>query len=122
MWLMTKHGFYSIVQKQPGEFHVRARGRQDLANLVARVPLPGAEIHATKTADYSFRIVTGKGDVLKVMQFLGDSLDYSNFKNTVARTPDQQAKHDAYASVWHTMIDTIGGHGRVPNKKSYTAC
>jgi len=26
----------------------------------------------------------------RLMQFLGDSLDYSNFKNTVARTPDQQ--------------------------------
>ena len=22
---MTKHGFYSIVQKKPGEYHVRAR-------------------------------------------------------------------------------------------------
>ncbi len=114
---MTKHGFYSIVQKLPGEFHVRARVRQDLENLVARVPLPGAEIHATRTADYSFRIVTGRGDVLKVMQFLGDSLDYSNFKETVGRTPDQQAKHDAYASVWHTMIDALGGYGRPPKQK-----
>jgi hypothetical protein len=43
MWLMTKHGFYSIVEKRPGEFHVRARVRQDLENLVARVPLLGAE-------------------------------------------------------------------------------
>ncbi len=45
MWLMTKHGFYSIVQKKPGEFHIRFRARQDLLNLVERVPLPGAEIH-----------------------------------------------------------------------------
>lgn len=22
MWLMTKHGFYSIVQKKPGEYHM----------------------------------------------------------------------------------------------------
>jgi hypothetical protein len=50
------------------------------------------------------------------MQFLGDSLDYSNFKDTVARTPDQQAKHDAYASVWHTMIDALGGYGRPPKQ------
>jgi hypothetical protein len=39
-------------------------------------------------------------------------VDYSNFKDTVARTPDQQAKHDAYALVWHTMIDPLGGFGR----------
>ena len=116
MGLMTKHGFYSIVQKKPQEFHIRARVRQDLANLVARVPLLGAEIHASKGADYSFRIVTGKGDVLKVMQFLGDSLDYSNFKNTVALTPDQQPKHEAYATVWHTMIDALGGYGRPPKE------
>ncbi len=116
MWLMTKHGFYSIVEKKPGEFHTRARVRQDLENLVARVPLPGAEILTTKTADYAFRLVTGKGDVLKVMQFLGDSLDYSNFKDTVARTPDQQNKHAAYASVWHTMIDALGGFGQSPRK------
>ena len=113
---MTKHGFYSIVQKRAAEFHIRARVRQDLENLVARVPLPGAEILATKTADYSFRIVTGKGDVRKVMEFLGDSLDYSNFKDTVARTPDQQAKHDAYASVWRTMMDALGGYGRPPKQ------
>lgn len=113
---MTKHGFYSIVQKKPKEFHIRARVRKDLENLVERVPLPGAEIHASKGADYSFRIVTGKGDVLKVMQFLGDSLDYSNFKNTVARTPDQQPKHEAYATVWHTMIDALGGFGQSPRK------
>jgi hypothetical protein len=111
MWLMTKHGFYSIVEKKLNEFHIRVRVRKDLENLVALVPLPGAEIHNTKTADYSFRIVTGKGDVLKLMQFLGDTLDYSNFKNTVARTPDQQNKHDAYATVWHTMIDALGGFG-----------
>jgi hypothetical protein len=38
-------------------------------------------------------------------------------KNTVARTPDQQAKHDAYASVWHTMIDALGSYGRPPVKR-----
>jgi hypothetical protein len=117
MWLMTKHGFYSIVQKKPDEFHVRARVRKDLENLVTRVPLPDAEIHTTKEADYTFRIATGKDDVLKVMQFLGDTLDYSNFKDTVARTQDQQNKHDAYATVWHTMIDTLGGYGHPPKQK-----
>jgi hypothetical protein len=37
--------------------------------------------------------------------------------NTIARTPDQQAKHDAYASVWHTMIDALGGYGHSPKQK-----
>jgi len=116
MWLMTKHGFYSIVQKKPGEFHVRARLRKDLENLVARVPLPDAVIHSSKDADYTYRIIAGQEGVRKVMQFLGDTLDYSNFKNTVARTPDQQAKHDAYATVWRTMLDVLGGYGHSPRK------
>jgi len=64
----------------------------------------------------TFRIVTGKDDVLKVMQFLGDTLDYSTSRNTVAHTPDQQAKHEAYATVWHTMIDALGGYGQPPHK------
>lgn len=120
MWLMTKHGFYSIVQKKPNEYHVHARVRKDLENLVERVPLRGAEIHSSQQADYPFRIVAGKENVLKVMQFLGDTLDYSNFKNTIARTPDQQKKHDAYSAVWHTMIDTLGGFGRPPANRRRT--
>ena len=115
MWLMTKHGFYSIVQKKkPNEFHVRARVRKDLENLVERVPLPGAEIHTTKEADYTFRIVTGKDDVLKVMQFLGDTLDYSNFKNTVANLSEQRDKHAVYEDIWRVMLKTFGGYGRTP--------
>jgi hypothetical protein len=114
MWLMTKHGFYSIVEKKTGEFHIRARVRKDLENLVARVPLTGAEIHAGKGADYPFRIITGKGDVLKVMRFLGDTLDYDNFKDAVADTADQHCKLNAYHSVWHTMIDALGRFGNTP--------
>jgi hypothetical protein len=37
--------------------------------------------------------------------------------NTVARTTAQQAKHDTYASVWHTMIDALGGFGHSPKQK-----
>lgn len=112
MWLMTKHGFYSIVQKQPGEFHIRARVRQDLENLVQRVPLAGARIHDTKSADYGFRIIVGKAEVLAVMEFLGQTLDYSNFKSHIARTPDQEQKHDVYADIWGRLSDAFGAYGR----------
>ncbi len=37
-------------------------------------------------------------------------------KKTVTCLPDQQVKHDAYASVWHTMMDALGGYGRPPKK------
>ena len=116
MWLMTKHGFYSIVQKKPSEFHVRARVRGDLENLVERVPLPGAEIHSSKQTDYPFRIIVGKGEVLKVLQLFGETLDYSNFKDTVARTADQREKHDAYGKVWNTLFNQFGGYGQSPRQ------
>jgi len=45
MWLLTKHGAYSLVKKSENQFHVRARVRWDLENLVERVPLPDAAIH-----------------------------------------------------------------------------
>lgn len=33
MWLMTRHGFYSVVQKDDG-IHIRAREREDLLLLL----------------------------------------------------------------------------------------
>ena len=112
MWLMTKHGFYSIVQKKAGEFHLRSRVRKDLENLVERVPLSGAKILSTKEADYPFRIIVGKDEVLAVMECLGETLDYSNFKSQIARTPDQEQKHDLYAEVWSLLSDAFGAYGR----------
>jgi hypothetical protein len=110
MWLMTKHGFYSIVQKKSGEYHVRARERRDLQNLADRVPLPGAAIIDTPDADYACRIVTDKGTVLTILDFLGQSLDYSNFKGKIAVTPDQ--KHKPYHHVWQVLADALGAYGR----------
>jgi hypothetical protein len=112
MWLMTKHGFYSIVRRKTGEFHIRARVRKDLENLVERVPFAGAQILSTKTADYPFRIIVGKDEVLFVLNFLGETLNYSNFKGKIARTPDQEQKHDLYAEVWSLFSDAFGAYGR----------
>jgi hypothetical protein len=116
MWLMTKHGFYSIVQKKPGEYHVRARERQDLQNLVDRVPLQGAAIIDTPDADYACRIVTDKGTVLAILGYLGESLDYSNFKGKVDATPDQ--KHKPYHQVWRVLADALGAYGRKGRDRS----
>ena len=98
MWLMTKYGFYSIVQKRPDEYHIRARERKDLENLVAGVPLPEAQIQESDITDYAFRIIAPKADVDAVLHFLGDHLDYSNFKARIDRTPGQERK--PYHEVW----------------------
>lgn len=108
MWLATKHGFYSIVRKQPpsgeqpAEYHVRARVRKDLENLLAACGLQ-REILDWSTSDYRFRFLIGAEDLGRIMEHLGDSLDYSNFKSQVARNPDQRDKLGAYHQVWATM-------------------
>ena len=110
MWLMTKHGFYSIVERKPGEFHIRSREHNDLQNLVDRVPLPGVKIFDTPEADYAARIVTDQETVRTVTAFLADTLDYSNFKGKVDATPDQ--RHKPYHKVWDVMAEALGAYGK----------
>ncbi|MDO9585761.1 MAG: hypothetical protein Q7I93_04660, partial [Syntrophales bacterium] len=92
MWLMTKYGFYSIVQKLPNEFHVRSRERRDLQNLIDNIPLSGCLISESKSTDYLARIIVDLNMVLKILQFIGSTLDYDNFKQRIAETPDQAHK------------------------------
>jgi len=99
MWLATKHGFYSIVQKPPGQFHVRARVRQDLVNLLDLVRKE-LEILDWPSADYRFRIIVQHRDLGEIMAALAVSLDYANFKNQIANSPDQRVKLDAFHEVW----------------------
>jgi len=107
MWLMTKHGFYSIVDRGNDQFHVRARELQDLVNL--KTVLPEVQIHETTEADYHYRMVVCKEDVLVIMLFLGNGIDYGNFKGEIDQTPDQ--KNKPYHGVWHVMANALGAYG-----------
>jgi hypothetical protein len=110
MWLMTKHGFYSIVAKAPDQFHVRSREQHDLQNLVDRVPLPDHKIIATPEADYAARLIVDRATMLRILLFLGETLDYGNFKSKVDATPDQ--KHKPYHEIWDVLADALGAYGQ----------
>ena len=112
MWLMTKYGFYSIVQKQPNVYHIRSRERKDIDNLVNYVPLPDAMIMESDHTDYAVRIIVGQEEVLAVLEFLGENLDYDNFKAKIDRTPEQA--HKPYHEVWQVLADALGAYGRKP--------
>jgi hypothetical protein len=112
MWLMTKYGFYSIVQKQPGEYHVRSRDRKDIENLMTRLPLDQVQIIESKSSDYAFRIIVKKEDVESILKFLGETIDYDNFKDKIDQTPDQN--HKPYHEVWGILADALGAYGRKP--------
>jgi hypothetical protein len=74
MWLATQHGFYSIVQKPAGQFHVRARCKQDLENLTSLVGIESRP-HNTTDGDYAWRIVVGQKEVARIMAALATTID-----------------------------------------------
>jgi len=108
MWLATKFGFYSIVQKEPADestaavFHVRARLRHDLENLLQAARLR-KEIEEWPGADYRYRFLGTEADVRQIMACLAAHLDYNNFKSKIGCTADQKKKLDAYHKVWSEL-------------------
>ena len=103
MWLATQHGFYSIVQKPAGQFHVRARCKQDLENLTSLVGIEG-RLHNTTDGDYAWRIVVGQKEVARIMAALATTIDYPNFKDRIHDKPDQEDKLPAYSRLWSQML------------------
>jgi hypothetical protein len=103
MWLATQYGFYSIVQKPAGQFHVRTRCKQDLENLIALAGID-ASMHHTTAGDYAWRIVVGQKEVGAIMTALATSIDYSNFKDRIHDTPGQEDKLPAYSRLWSQML------------------
>jgi hypothetical protein len=105
MWLMTKYGFYSVVEKLPGEFHFRSREKRDLQNLLHAAGAIG-KIHRSRNADYPFRVVTGAAGKRRLMQAVESSIDYPNFKDKIAGTKSQSRKLNAYHRIWADMRST----------------
>ena len=102
MWIASKFGFFSIVCKGEDQFHVRARVRTDLENLLVAVDLD-EKIHESDLSDYKYRLVVGHDAVRKITSALAETLDYPNFKNKIAETSSQVTKLDAYHEIWEVM-------------------
>lgn len=106
MWIASKLGFYSIVQKQPGEWHVRARTKRDLEKLVKMFWVERlADIECWPAADYRWRIILrDRAEVRELFGVLADSVDYPNFKGVIGTLPDQREKLPAYHDLWHGLM------------------
>lgn len=103
MWIASKFGWFSIVQKTPGVWHVRARVKRDLDNLKKAAEIPG-EIERWPDADYRFRIIVeDPAVVVRIFMEFASSIDYSNFKSMILTRPDQRAKIAAYHEIWGEM-------------------
>lgn len=106
MWLITPVGFFSVVQKSSdvgsNTLTVRARVRSDLEALRDKF-LPGmGEIAESKSNDYRFRAVAPKAEVALAMATMVNDLDYSNFKNQVAKVQGAARAH-LYHDVWDVL-------------------
>ena len=102
MWIATKVGFFSIVRKDEKDFHVRARLRPDLVELMDLAGIE-SEIFESEYADYRFRIVVDSDTVRKIGVILFEEIDYDNFKNTIHDSSTQHEKCEAYDNIWSLM-------------------
>lgn len=100
MWIASKNGFISIVQHReyPDQVLFRARVRKDLESL-----FPQEEIISTPEADYGFRVFVSKQEAAAIISQQVMDIDYPNFKNAIAQTPNQKDKLHAYHDIWGVM-------------------
>lgn len=106
MWIFTTQGFFSIVDKHdtdhPNDLCIRARARADLENLVKEL-VGHPEIISGGGTDYPYRVWAVRDDVEEWLSRQVDDLDYSNFKNEVARVQGRERAH-IYGGVWTQML------------------
>ena len=103
MWLCTKLGFFSIVQKDADIFHIRARCREDLEQLSTAAGI-GTPVSSFPGSDYQWRILCPAADLPRFMQAIIASVDYGNFKNAIAADSLQRKKLASYHSIHHEMV------------------
>lgn len=96
MWIFTKHGMISVVQKDD-KMHVRSRSEATLEAI-----MPSAHVEHWPRADYPYRVLMTRQRWLRLANRLADEVDYDNFK-AACKTIDKTT----LLRVW-----TIMGGGR----------
>lgn len=104
MWLITQHGFYSIVRDRDNasRYLVRARVSKDLQNLKSLAGLE-AEIRSTPGREYPFRLLVDERELPRVMNALGNTIDYPSFSARIANRIDQACRTLLYGEVLTTL-------------------
>jgi 8-oxo-dGTP pyrophosphatase MutT (NUDIX family) len=107
MWLITKIGFFSIVQKPGDEMKestltVRARVKADLESLRdGYIPALGPISEDTGT-DYKYRARASRLDFANAISQIVLDIDYSNFKNAVAKSQGVE-RSQLYHELWDVL-------------------
>ena len=104
MWMITRYGFYSVVQSQidKSKMMLRARDVNHLRNLQkVYSPIEGLTILSASDTDYPYRIILTQDQWLKVAEFLAhDCTEYSNFKDAAEAQMQDRVYDDFLHLVW----------------------
>ena len=105
MWLFTNIGFLGVVQKpSEGFLTVRSQVAANLDRLRDEyLPTLSPTISWTGT-DYPYRATISHNDFSQGLAAIGSNIDYSNFKNEVAKQMGLARGH-AYSKVWSSLQD-----------------
>lgn len=106
MWMFTPEGFFSIVAADEfgEEIQVRSRSADDIDRLRNSYFAKLGDTVSIKHRDYPFRAFTTRSDLAECLSQMALSIDYSNFKTTVARRHSQDRAH-TYAKVWGACLE-----------------
>ncbi len=104
MWLITPLGFFSVVRKK-GDTHltVRARVAGDLDRLRERYLPDLSPVKAHAGTDYPYRATVSARSWALALSDMGRDIDYSNFKDEVAKVQGHDRAH-VYANVWTALM------------------
>ena len=107
MWVFTTDGFYSAVEHKndPSLVMVRARAKEDLANLRTRLAPTGVTLFIAHTpdGDYEWRMSLPRHLWARYLDTAVEAIDYLNFKDAVTHEQGWQ-RSSLYHDVWATMM------------------
>jgi hypothetical protein len=97
MWIMTKIGFFSMVEKPKGQICIRSRSVKDMIDLQKKV-FPDYNILHTPKADYPYRLIVPIKYFRSEFGKLANTVDYPNFKSEVGSKNSH--RENLYHQVW----------------------
>lgn len=100
MWIMTKIGFYSIVEKPKGRICIRSRSVADMIQLQLRIYQDG-EVQETLLADYRYRMTITREYFEQEFSELVKFVTYNNFKDEIKK--HNKHREMLYHQVWNIL-------------------
>jgi len=106
MWIFSKDGFFSAVQKphqkNTNMITVRSRDKKDLLNFLREVGLPRTEILMAAGTDYEYRVEVSKGTWSEYLKVLTEDINYDNFKHEIQLQNAERSR--IYSDVWCNLL------------------